>query len=40
LHNTPSHEGEPHTLGPTPCKGVLCSCCSGVVNPSFSFKKI
>jgi hypothetical protein len=40
LHNTPSHGGGPHTLGPTPCEGVLCNCCSGVVNPSFSINII
>jgi hypothetical protein len=40
LHNTPSHGGGPHTLGPTPCEGVLCSCCGDVVNLSFSFDNL
>jgi hypothetical protein len=35
LHNTHSHGSRPHTLGPTPCEGVLCSCCGVVVNLSF-----
>jgi hypothetical protein len=39
LHNTPSHGGEPYTLGPPPCEEVLYNCCDGVVNPSFSFLK-
>jgi hypothetical protein len=25
-HNTPSHEGGPHTLSPPSCEGVLCPC--------------
>jgi hypothetical protein len=39
VHNTSSHGGELHTLGPTPCEGVLCSCCGGVVNLSFFIEK-
>jgi hypothetical protein len=39
VHNTSSYGGELHTLGPTPCEGVLCSCCGGVVNLSFFIEK-
>jgi hypothetical protein len=35
LHNTFSHGGGLHTLSPTPCERVLCSCCGGVVNLLF-----
>jgi hypothetical protein len=36
LHNTPSHGGGLHTLWPTPYEGVLWSCCTCVVQISFS----
>jgi len=38
LHNTSSH-GVGHThWASSPCEGVLCNCCGGVVNLSFSLK--
>lgn len=33
-HNTPAHGGGANTLGPTPCEGMLCPCCGGVVQQS------
>jgi len=34
---TPPHMGlNPTHWAPSPCEGVLCSCCGGVVNLSFS----
>jgi hypothetical protein len=40
LHNTPSHGSGPHTLDPTPCEGMLCNCCDGVVNLLISIYKL
>jgi hypothetical protein len=37
LYNTPSHGMSPTHWASPPCEGVLCNCCGGVVNPSFSF---
>jgi hypothetical protein len=30
----------PSVWGPPSCEGLLCDCCVGVVNLTFSFKKL
>jgi hypothetical protein len=36
LHNNPSQESGPSVWDPPSCEGLLCSCCIGVVNLTFS----
>jgi hypothetical protein len=40
VHNTPSHEGRPYTLGPTLCEGVLCPSCAPEVQITSPVREI